>query len=221
MRIYWRSVHTPDNENIKNRENRRVFLSKNNLEGTNLVLAGLVHGNKIMMVYEKDKGKVIPECDGFITNTRGVILGVTAADCLSVYFWNKKKTIVGIAHAGWRGVQKKIVEEMVKTFINKYGCATNDIFVEIAPHILDCHFEIQSDVAKKFAEHTDSLKEIKSGKYLSLEKIIKKQLISVGIENKYIQEARECTFCEKEKYFSYRRDKPEDIEAMLAYITLV
>ena len=56
--------------------------------------------------------------------------------------------------------------------------------------------------------------------YLNLQAIIKKQLITIGVLNKNIKETKECTFCDKEKYFSYRRDKPVDVEAMLAYVVI-
>jgi YfiH family protein len=220
MRIYRGNVHDKENENVRNKANRKLLLEKNNLDDANLVLAGLVHGNRIVVVGESDKGKVISECDGFVTDTLGMILGVTAADCLPIYFWNTQKTVVGIVHAGWRGVQKKIVTEMVSIFINKYGCLTKDIQVEIGPHIQGCHFEVKEDVINNFLDYPDCLSEVSGAKYLNLQSIIKNQLISSGIKDNNIKLPQECTFCEKEKYFSYRRDKPKDIEAMLAYITL-
>jgi polyphenol oxidase len=220
MRIYRGSVHVDSNKNEANKRNRKIFLKKNGLNDEDLVLAGLIHGNKIVTVSNEDKGKVISECDGFVTNIPGIILGVTAADCISAYFWNKQKTVIGIAHAGWRGVQSKIAEEMVKIFIDKYGCLAKDIEVEIGPHIMDCHFEVQDDVIKNFLSYPDCLKIVENRKYLNLGGIIKKQLLSVGVEVENIQSTQECTFCEEDKYFSYRRDKPEDVEAMLAYITL-
>ena len=221
MKIYSGVVHTSDNENQKNKENRRKFLEKAGLKDDNLILAGLVHGNRIVIAKDSDKGKVISDCDGFVTDTLGVILGVTAADCLPIFFWNKQETLAGIVHAGWRGVQKEIALEMINIFVNKFGCSAKDINVKIGPHIKDCHFEIQADVVKNFLGYQTSIKEVGGGKYLNLGNIIKEQLVSVGVEVKNIQDALECTFCENDKYFSYRRDKPKDIEAMLAYITIV
>ena len=220
MRIYRGNVHDKENENARNKENRRLFFKKVGLDDLDLVLAGLVHGNNIVKVGEKDKGIVIPDCDGFITNIPGIILGVTAADCVPVYFWNKQNSVIGIAHTGWRGVEKRIVEEMIKLLMNNYDCQAEDIYVEIGPHIKDCHFEVKEDVIKNFLNYPDCLNERDGIKYLNLKNIIKKQLISSGVEKENIKMSYECTFCEKEKYFSYRRDKPEEIEAMLAYITI-
>lgn len=220
MRIYRSSVHNEENENNQNIENRKLFLEKSGLSDEDIVLTGLVHGNRIIEIGEKDKGKIISECDGFVTDTPGIILGVTAADCLPVYFWNKQNRVVGIAHAGWRGVQKEIVIEMVKLFINNYKCQAGDIEVEIGPHIKDCHFEVKDDVIKNFSNYPECFKEKDGAVYIKLGDIVKKQLVSSGIEKENIKLSQECTFCEKDKYFSYRRDKPKDIEAMLAYVSI-
>jgi polyphenol oxidase len=138
-----------------------------------------------------------------------------------VYFWNKKETVVGIVHAGWRGVQKMIVSLMIDILRDKYGCLVEDIKIEIGPHILDCHFEVQDDVVKNFIDYSDCFSVNQGHKYLSLKKIIMRQLASVGVDIKNVKETDECTYCETNKYFSYRRDKPQDIEAMLAYIGIV
>jgi len=38
---------------------------------------------------------------------------------------------------------------------------------------------------------------------------------------KNIEISPECTHCEQDKYFSYRRDKSEEVQAMVAYIGLL
>lgn len=221
MKIYRGSVHDVENENAKNRHNRKIFLEKDGLSDSNLVLAGLVHDNRVVVVKEENKGKVIPECDGFITNMPGVILGVTAADCVPIFFWNKNKTVIGIVHAGWRGVYKNIVKEMLSLFVKEYGCVPSDIHAEIGPHILECHFEVQDDVLNSFIQYKDCIRNVGGRKYINLSQIIINQLTSAGVGVGNIQKTGECTFCNKDKYFSYRRDKPQDIEAMLAYIGIV
>ena len=51
--------------------------------------------------------------------------------------------------------------------------------------------------------------------------IIKKQLLSLGVKPENISSSDECTFCNVEKYFSYRRDKPEKAHSMIAYIVII
>ena len=203
-----------------NKAKRKAFINKEGLNEADMVLVDIVHSNKVVMVGEKDKGRTMPKCDGLITNVPGMILGVTAADCVPVYFLDKTNGVVGLAHAGWRGVQSGIAGEMIKLFKSEYGCLVENIEVEIGPHILDCHFEVKDDLVKNFSTYPECFREAEGVKYLRLGRIIKKQLLASGLKEENIKEATECTFCEKEKYFSYRRDKPEEIEAMLAYIVI-
>jgi len=91
--------------------------------------------------------------------------------------------------------------------------------IEIGPHIKDCHFEVKDDLVKAFSYYPECVKKVKNNLYLNLEEIIIKQLVSVGLEKTNIIKSTECTYC-SDKYFSYRRDKPQEIQAMLAYIML-
>ena len=64
-----------------NKINRKTFLNKIGLADVDLVLANLVHGNRVAVIDEENKGKIISECDGLVTDIPGIVLGVTAADC--------------------------------------------------------------------------------------------------------------------------------------------
>jgi len=200
-------------------KNREIYFHRIGLNSDNLFIAKLIHGNKVIIIDQESKRRIMPDCDALMTDLPNIILGVTAADCLPIYFWNKQKTVIGIAHAGWRGVKSEIVTEVIKTFTKNFSVKTGDILVEIGPHILDCHFEIQDDLVKVFSDYSESVRRTEDKKYLNLQSIVEKQLISVDINQKNITKSTVCTFCDN-KYFSYRRDKPEITEAMLAYIGL-
>ena len=47
--------------------------------------------------------------------------------------------------------------------------------------------------------------------------IIRKQLSDFNVVTENIEDNRECTM-ESDRYFSFRRDKPEKVEAMIAII---
>ena len=63
-----------------------------------------------------------------------------------------------------------------------------------------------------------SIEKRENKNYLDLKKIAKNQLSEAGILNKNIEIIQECTYSNKNRYFSYRRDKPQEIKAMLAVI---
>ena len=49
--------------------------------------------------------------DALITNEKGVTLVTHYADCTPLFFVDKEKKAIGLAHAGWRGTVGRIGEE--------------------------------------------------------------------------------------------------------------
>ncbi len=157
-----------------------------------IVKAGLCHGNKIVEVSIKDKGKIIKETDGLTTKDKGVFLAITVCDCLPVLFYNPKEKKIGIVHAGWKGIYSGIIENIETDF--------KTAFFYIGPGISKCHYEVKKDFPLPFFK--------KNGKYFSdLKKIVKEKLISLKAKEQNIEISSDCTYCLKNKYFSFRRDK--------------
>lgn len=199
-------------------ENRENYLSVKNLSGRIVVSAGLVHGNKVVVVDRGMKSGQVPDCDALITNDPSYLLTLTVADCLPIYFLDKKNHVIALAHAGWRGVATNITGEVLKVFKNIYDSELENVLVYIGPHIKDCHFEVKGDVASQF-DISDII--IREGKtYLSLSSIVTSQLLAAGVKKANISISEDCTVCASDKYYSYRRDNPKELETMLAYIGL-
>ncbi|MBI2609632.1 peptidoglycan editing factor PgeF [Candidatus Giovannonibacteria bacterium] len=203
-----------------NLENRRNFFNKFLLHGDKIVTAGLVHGAKVQAVTDADTGSVINNTDALITKTRDVFLSLTAADCFPVYFYDPKKRDIGLAHAGWRGIVDGVIKNTVSGLEESFGSKPQDIIVGIGAGIRRCHFEILPDNSHFFKNHPDAI-EIRNRKiFVDLPLIIKSDLISCGLQATSIEDSSLCTFCEERRYFSYRREKPKFVHAMIAYIGL-
>ena len=54
------------------------------------------------------------EADASYSRTSGVVCGVLTADCMPVFVCDKRGTVVGIAHAGWRGLVGGVVESLIE-----------------------------------------------------------------------------------------------------------
>ena len=67
------------------------------------------------------------EADASFSRTPGVVCGVLTADCLPVFVSNKKGTIVGVAHAGWRGLLGGVIESLLESI----DCKGNELFVHL------------------------------------------------------------------------------------------
>jgi YfiH family protein len=53
------------------------------------------------------------QADASFTRQRGVVCAVLTADCLPVLLCDERATVVGIAHAGWRGLAAGVIEATV------------------------------------------------------------------------------------------------------------
>lgn len=198
--------------------NRQKFFSQLGISVQNIVSAGLAHGNKVAVVKERDKGQIIPGIDGLITKEKNLFLTITIADCLPIYFYDYKKMIIGLAHAGWKGIRQNICQTMVSKMVSEFQTKPEDLIIYIGPHIQKCHFAVRDDVANQFKIYPEFI--IKKDDYTTIDLlgIVRRQLRELGVDEKNISAADDCTYCQKEKYFSYRRDKPKTLEAIIAYI---
>jgi len=199
-------------------KNRTLFFKNKKLNKKIIISAGLVHGNKVAIIDDINQNEVIFDCDALITNRDKYLLTVTVSDCLPIYFYDRNKKIIAIAHAGWRGVVSEIVKEVINKFVGNYSSDLSDIEVFIGPHICDCHFEVEANVASFFAPLDSIIREKKI--YINLSQAVKNQLLKCGLSDANLNISEECTYCADNKYFSFRRDKPESVEAMVAYIGL-
>jgi hypothetical protein len=199
-------------ENIT--ENRYKFFKNLGVDVDQLISMEQVHGANVAQLEKKETDHV-DGVDGLLTQEKNIILGVETADCVPVFAYNTFTNNVGVAHAGWRGIESSVIE----SFVNKFSDKPENLFISIGPHIQSCCFEVKSDVQEKFTKYPQAVK-LDFGKfYISLSQIIKEKLLALGVHTENIQISKECTCC-NEKYFSYRRDKMQNPGAMLGIIML-
>ncbi len=195
---------------------REAFFAKNNIQLNQTVSAKLAHSENVVWVSKKNAGSVIQDVDGLVTNDPEIVLTVTVADCYPIYFFDPKQKIIGLIHSGWRGSVSNLIANTIKVI----GTDPTDLFVGVGPGIGPCHFEIQDNTLGSFKEFQSSIINQNGKIFINLPKIIQIQLINVGIKPENIKFIGECTYCKENKYFSYRRDHPTNIQAMVAYIGL-
>jgi len=112
---------------------------------------------------------------------------------------------------------------IIKYTVNKIqevGGSIENLYVGLGPGIGACHFEIREDVLDKFKKYDKFIVENKNKIFVDLKGIIRNQLLDLNIKNNNIEDDKVCTF-DSDKYFSYRRDRPREVEAMIAIIGLV
>lgn len=210
------SMYSPPTKPVpENIANRKRFFESKELDGRQIALAGAVHGTHVAIVTPASP-HVIPQTDALVTKGSDIVLALTGADCFPVYFEEKKAGLIGLAHSGWRGIVAGIIGETVET-LEKLGGHKDDVVLTIGPGICARHFEIKEDVLASFAAYPEHIIR-ENGLRVDLAGIIRTQAEAYGVTAEHISASGECTYCLKDKYFSYRRDKPVVLENQLAYI---
>lgn len=211
MRLFYDGIF--DENNAKNRAR---YFRKIGIKYEDAIAAYLIHGVNVEII-KNSKEKIIPKTDVLITKEKGIYLSVTAADCIPVMFYDAKEKIIGIVHAGWRGIVGEIIKKTINKII-KLGGKIENIMVAMGPGINSCHFSIAEDNLDKFEIYSEFIEKRKDEHFVDLKGIIRKQLFKLGIKEKNIENNNDCTFCNKDKYYSYRREKVKNSGLMVALI---
>jgi hypothetical protein len=200
-------------------ENRKIFLQKCGLSDYKIVSAQLEHGSNVEIAKRRSP-EIIKRADGLISKDRDVLLSVTVADCLPIYLFEPEKKAFGILHAGWKSLEKGIIQEAVDKMKQEFGVNPRNLLAGIGPGIDICHFEVKEDFQEKFADFPQFFTEKEGETFFDLKKLAEFLLVKQGILKQNIKVSRACVFCLGDKYFSFRRDseKGREIRAMMAVI---
>lgn len=192
--------------------------------------ADQVHGKHVIRITHVERGagnrtheSAIPAADGLVTDEEDVLLTAFYADCVPLLFWCPDKRAVGLAHAGWRGTAAGIAREMVVRMQQEFGAEPESLRVAIGPSIGVCCYEVDDQVIAALQKQLPAL----SGKtvhakangrfMLDLKRANLDILKNSGIVDDHVLISDYCTCCEKELFFSHRRD-PQIAGRMVAWI---
>lgn len=193
----------------------------------NFVVDNYAHSYRAIHVTKEDQTKGLPGraslplSDGLATQNCSTTLVTLHADCLPLYFLDKKRKAVALCHAGWKGLFSHIVVKTADLMREQFGSEPEDIIAAVGPGIGPCCFEVQQNVYTLFEkEFSNAVVLQQNGKmYADLWKAAVMDMQSVGIPSQNISVAQLCTSCDREHFFSHRRDEGKT-GAMLAFIQL-
>jgi len=182
-----------------------------------LVTVTQVHGNDLLLLDQPnpDFSHFLKlECDGIVTNQPGLMVGICVADCAPVLLLDPVRRIAAALHAGWKGTVAGIVQKGVEAMVNLFDSRPRDILAAIGPTIGSCCYEVDEPVAEAFRRSGQDFASFAepagNGKWrLDLAGANRQQLLRAGIAGENIEVSALCVSCEKDLFFSYRRDKGE------------
>jgi copper oxidase (laccase) domain-containing protein len=157
-----------------------------------LLTAEQIHGDKIAIACRAEAGrrrvdlaptsdKEFAGYDGFITNQRGIALGIHVADCCAVYIVDPITPAIGLVHSGKKGTALGIAGKAIQQMKETFSSNPANMIVQLSPCIRPPHYEI--DFPADIVE----------------------QCRSQGVTQ--IHDNGICTACHLDIYYSYRAEK--------------
>ncbi|MGH7204228.1 MAG: peptidoglycan editing factor PgeF [Candidatus Levyibacteriota bacterium] len=166
-----------------------------------------VHGTSVALI-ENNRELVIPKTDGMVTNKKGLPLTIVTADCLPIMFYDPKNEVIGVAHAGRRGLLSDIINEVMTVLKDTFNTDPNNIIVGVGPSVEKNCYEVSKEIVEEFTRAFPNFTNIydqKAQKYfLDLRAIAMQSLEKEGILKQHIEISDICTKCD-EQFYSYRR----------------
>jgi YfiH family protein len=144
------------------------------------------------------------EADASYSNKPGVVCGILTADCLPVFVSNIQGTIVGIAHAGWRGIVGGVIESLLESI----KCKGDDLLVHLGPAISKSSYEVGEKVKSQYLSKNETFERSfvkdNGSYYLDIYDAAKVVLEDFGVKS--ISGGDSCTYNDSNEFFSFRRD---------------
>jgi YfiH family protein len=178
-----------------------------------------VHGAQVVDAAAVSPPNMQPtEADASIARGPGAVCAIQVADCLPVLFCDSAGSMVGAAHAGWRGLAGGVLGN---TVAHMRQAGAGDILAWLGPAIGPQRFEVGADVLQAFVARDPAAQAafapIAGGKYLAdIYQLARLALGRVGVAS--VAGGGFCTVSEAQRFYSYRRDGVTGRMAALVWI---
>jgi YfiH family protein len=164
-----------------------------------------VHGIAVADLDDTDHSR---QADAAVSTRSDCVCVVMTADCLPVVLASQDGAVVGVAHAGWRGLVSGVIEATLAAMLGKARPGTA-LQAWLAPAIGAAHFEVGDEVRSAFLavddRAADGFTPNAQGRWqCDLYLLARQRLARAGIEQ--ISGGSHCTYAQERSFFSHRRD---------------
>jgi hypothetical protein len=173
-----------------------------------------VHGTRVV-----DAAKAVdrPEADAAVARSAGAVCAVQAADCLPVLLADDAGTVVGAAHAGWRGLAAGVIEAT----LDEIRVPGERLLAWLGPAIGPAHYEVGAEVRDAFlARDAGAAPAFVPNRpdhwLLDLYAVARQRLGARGVTRVY--GGGYCTYSDPARFPSWRRDRTR--ERIAAFVWL-
>jgi YfiH family protein len=172
-----------------------------------------VHGCGVV---DADSLTDIPEADAAVARSAGTVCAVLVADCIPVLLADRSGTAVAVAHAGWRGLARGVLERAIE----RMARPPEDLLAFLGPGIGPGAFEVGADVREAFLagdpQAEAAFRPRSPGKWMGdLFLLARQRLTRCGVAR--VHGGGWCTHSDPRRFYSYRRDGPTGRMAALIW----
>ena len=188
-------------------------------------ISNQIHSNEIVFGSLSEEG-MKTYADGLFGNKCNQNLWVYTADCMPIFFADKRTRNVATLHCGRKGLEKKIRKKLIKIFDN-LGTSRDNLLVAIGPAISKEHYLVDKMTLKEFYKKAENKKvtvnltnaekdlcfsdsnhfKEKNLNQLDLKRSAYRQLLNENIPSTNIDISNLCTYKLKNEFNSWRRSK--------------
>jgi purine-nucleoside/S-methyl-5'-thioadenosine phosphorylase / adenosine deaminase len=143
--------------------------------------------------------------DASVASGAGRACAIMVADCLPVLFASRDGRRIGAAHAGWRGLAAGVLEKTLAAL----GVPGGELTAWLGPAISREHFEVGGEVRDAFvaadaAAAAEFAPNVRGRWQADLPGLARRRLAALGVTD--VHGGTWCTFADRERFFSHRRD---------------
>ena len=173
-----------------------------------------VHGTRVV---DAAAASARPEADACVARVPGAVCAVQAADCMPVLLADAAGTVVGAAHAGWRGLCAGIIEATV----DEMKVPGARLLAWLGPAIGPAHYEVGAEVREAFlardAAAAAAFVANRPGHWLlDLYAVARQRLAARNVTR--VHGGGFCTYSDAARFPSWRRDRTR--ERIAAFVWL-
>lgn len=188
-----------------------------------------VHGTRVMVFDADDpvSGETPPPiADAAVTRLPGVVLAVLTADCLPVALCDPQAGVIGLAHAGWRGLAAGVLENTIHAMISQgasatrlrtwFGVAIGPRSFEVGPEVLNAFCAGDPACEACFTAHPAHAGKFLANLYGLAGRCLERQGVAAPLNHAHDDR---CSVIDRESFYSFRRDGITGRQATLAWMT--
>lgn len=162
-----------------------------------------VHGATVVA---GESVSALVEADASVTRTPGVVCVIQMADCMPVLLATRDGSVIGIAHAGWRGLAGGVVERTIEAMRADPAAMIAWLGPAIGPDTFEVGEEVRAAFVAADPAAVDAFRPLNTGKWLAdLFTLARQRLARAGLTA--VHGGGLCTVSDPTRFFSHRRDR--------------